>query len=165
MYARSITSFALLFAIPLFGGCTRTLDHAELEADIQKDTTTKGVPLAKVTCPPDKPLKEGTKFECTGVDKKGTEGIFDVTIPNAEGRVEWKLRSKFMNMGAVGDSLETNLTKQLGTPVDVVCPSENILIKKGISFSCDVKVGEKKQTITLTAKNDDGSDWDEKISG
>jgi hypothetical protein len=156
---------ALAAAAVLLAGCTKMVDPAELEADILKDTATKSVPLAKVTCPADKPLKEGTKFECKCTDKKGTEGVFDVTIASSEGRVEWKLRNKFMNMGIVGDSLETNLTKKLGQPVDVVCPSENILIKKGVSFSCDVKVGDKKQKITLTAKADDGSDWDEKISG
>ena len=67
-------------------------------------------------------------------------------------------------MGIVGDSLEANLSKKMNQVVDVTCPSENILIKAGVSFTCGVKVGSKDQQITLTAKTDDGSAWDEKLT-
>ena len=156
------TPLSLVVAAGLVAACTRTIDHAELETDIQKDTATKGVNLTKVTCPEGKQLKEGTKFACTCTDKKGTTGTFDVEAVNGS-RVEWKLRGKFMNMSIVGDSLEANLGKKLNQVVDVVCPAENILIKKGVSFSCDVKVGAELDQITLTAKDDDGGSWDEKI--
>ena len=154
----------VLIAASLLPGCTKHIDNKDLETNIQKDTTSKGVNLASVSCPEGQPMREGTKFECSCTDKKGTQGTFDVQVVNGHGRIEWKLRNKFMNMRIVGDSLEANLSKKLNQVVDVVCPAENILIKTGISFSCDVKVGDKMQQITLTAKADDGSSWDEKFS-
>ena len=153
-----------LCAAPLFAGCAKTFDNKEMEGSIQKDATTQGIKLASVSCPAGQPMKEGAKFACTCTDTKGTTGDIDVYVPNSHGRFEWKLRNKFMRMNIVGDSLEANLSKKLNQVVDVVCPEENILIKKGVSFSCDVKVGSKMEKITLTAKADDGSDWDEKIT-
>jgi len=151
-------------AAPLLAGCNKTFDNKEMEGSIQKDVSKQGLNLASVSCPPGQPMKEGTKFQCTCTDKKGTQGAIDVLVPNSSGRFEWQLKNKFMRMNIVGDSLEANLGKKLNAVVDVVCPEENILIKKGVSFSCDVKVGAKTEQITLTAKADDGSDWDEKIT-
>jgi hypothetical protein len=162
--ARLTCGVLLTMTISLLTACTKTIDNKELEADIQKDTATKGVRLTSVTCPAGERLREGTKFECSCVDKHGTQGTFDVEIANGHGRVEWKLRNKYMNMRIVGDSLEANLSKKLNQVVDVVCPEDNILIKKDVSFTCDVKVGAKAEQITLTAKSDDGSSWDEKIT-
>jgi len=158
---RSASGAVLLLAV--LSGCTKYLDNKELEGDISKDTASKGVNLASVTCPANEPLKEGTKFACTCKDKKGTEGVFDVNVASGNS-VAWKLRNKFMNMRVVGDSLEANLSKKTNQPVDVVCPAENVLIKLGVTFSCDVTVGTTKEQITLTAKTEDGSSWDEKIS-
>jgi hypothetical protein len=141
----------------------KKIDPKEVEVAIVKDTESKGLKLASVTCPSGIPLREGTRFECSCTDSKGTTGIFDVEMVNDHGRFEWKLRNKFMRMSVAGDGLEAKLSKQLHQVVDVICPADNILIKTGVSFTCDIKVGAKNSTITLTPKNDDGSDWDEKI--
>jgi hypothetical protein len=151
--------------LPL-AGCKffeRNFDHKDMEQTIQKDAGAQGLHLASVTCPEKKPMKQGTKFDCKVTDKRGTQGDIDVTATNDQGGYEWKLRHKFMKMEAAGDSLEEMLSKKLGEPVDVVCPPENILIKKGITFTCDVKIGKKTEQIKLTAKDDDGKEWDEKI--
>jgi hypothetical protein len=150
-----------LCAASLLPACM--VDHKKLETEIQADTLKQGLNLASVSCPESKVMREGNKFVCTCTDKNGTPGAFDVEIVNLSGRVEWKLRGKFMNMRIVGDSLEAMLSKKLNQVVDVVCPSENILIKKDVSFTCSVKVGSKGEQITLTAKADDGSAWDEKL--
>ena len=158
------TLLLTLSAAALLAGCTKTFDNKEMQDKIQKDAAAQGIKLASVTCPAGQPMKEGAKFDCTCTDTKGTTGTIQVDVPNSHGRFEWKLQSKFMRMNVVGDSLEANLSKKLNQVVDVVCPQDNILVKKGVSFSCDVKVGSKTEKITLTAKADDGSDWDEKIT-
>lgn len=147
----------------LLAGCKK-FDNKELEDTIQKGATTQGISFASVTCPPNQPMRENTKFTCACVDKVGTQGTVDVLAVNNHGRIEWKLRNKFMNMRVVGDSLEDKLSKRLNKVVDVVCPSDNILVRKDVSFSCDITVGAEKARITLTAKADDGSSWDEKIT-
>jgi hypothetical protein len=158
-----LKALALILAGALaLTGCKK-IDPKEVETDIQKDTESKGLKLASVTCPAGLPLKEGTKFECACTDIKGTAGAFDVEIANAHGRLEWKLRNKFMRMSIAGDGLEAKLSKKLNEVVDVVCPADNIIIKTGVSFSCDMKAGGKTATITLTPKDDQGVDWDEKI--
>jgi hypothetical protein len=142
----------------------QSIDPKKLEADILDDTAQQGVKLATVSCPSGMPLREGTRFDCSCTDERGTTGSFAVEVTNGHGRVEWKLRNKYMNMRVLGDSLEARLSKRFGQVVDVKCPSENVLIKSGASISCEVRIGAKDDKLTFIAKNDEGSDWSEQIA-
>jgi hypothetical protein len=141
----------------------QTIDQKKLETGILDDTTNQGIKLASVSCPSGMPLREGTRFDCSCVDARGTTGSFSVWVANGHGRVEWKLRNKYMNMRILGDSLEARISKRLGKVVDVKCPSDNVLVKTGVSLSCDVQIGAKDDRLTLVAKNDEGTDWSEQF--
>lgn len=151
-----------LLLIVLAAGCTPRLDHQKLETDIQTDMAGKGVALTNMSCP-SVALSKGTTFQCTGTDSNGTAAVFDVTASgDAKGDVTWKLRGKFENMAVVGDHLEQSLSQKLGQPVDVTCPSKNIVIQKGVTFECLARVGPKTMRFVFTAKSDQG-DWDTKV--
>jgi hypothetical protein len=149
-----------VIAALLLGACTqKTIDHKDLEEQIQQGMASKGVPLTKVSCPDGEVMTKGTKFTCSGVDKNGTTGLFDITTDSA-GDLGWKLRGKYVNMMVVGDRLEADLSKKLHQAVDVVCPSESVIIKKGLTFTCDVKVGAEMDKITLVVNDENGDDVD-----
>jgi Domain of unknown function (DUF4333) len=152
----------LLLLSVLAAGCTPRLDRQKLEMDIQNDMAAKGVPIGNISCP-SVTLSKGTTFQCTGTDSNGTNAVFDVTASgDAKGDVTWKMRGKFENMAVVGDHLEQSLSTRMGQPVDVTCPSKNIVIQKGVTFECSAKVGTKTMRFVFTAKSDQG-DWDTKV--
>jgi hypothetical protein len=152
----------LPFVAALAVGCTARVDHQKLEADIQTGMAAKGVALTEMTCPR-AVLAKGATFLCTGLDSNGTRAVFDVTARgDAKGDVTWNLHGKFENMAVVGDRLETSLSARMGQPVDVTCPSKNIVIQQGVTFVCNAKVGPKTMTFVFTAKSDQG-DWDTKV--
>ena len=152
---------AVLMALAA-AGCTPRLDHQKLETEIQADMAGKGVALTGMSCPR-VTLSKGAAFECSGLDSNGTRAAFDVTASgDAKGDVTWKLHGKFENMQVVGDRLEQSLATRMGQPVDVTCPSKNIVIQKGVTFECDAKVGAKTMKFVFTAKSDQG-DWDTKV--
>jgi hypothetical protein len=138
----------------------KNIDEKELENKIRNDMANQGLKLVSVTCPPGKPLRDGTRFDCQCTDERGTQSRVHIEAVNNH-EVAWKLENKFMRMNILGDGLEARLSKRLGKVVDVKCPSDNILIKKGVSLTCDVKVGDKDDKITLTAKDDEASDFSE----
>ena len=152
------------FAVALAIGCTPRLDHEKLETDIQTGMAAKGVALTEMSCPSVR-LSKGTVFQCTGLDSNGTHAVFDVTASgDAKGNVTWKLHGKFENMAVVGDRLETSLSARMGKPVDVTCPSKNIVIQQGVTFVCSAKVGDKTMNFVFTARSDQG-DWETKVEG
>ncbi|HEY8088238.1 MAG TPA: DUF4333 domain-containing protein [Polyangiaceae bacterium] len=156
----------LLLALGVLpAGCGPRLDRQKLGTDIENDMAQKGVTLTGVTCPQAK-LEKGTTFQCTGADSDGTPAIFDVTATgDSKGTVTWKLRGKFENMQVVGDRLEKSLSTRMNQPVDVTCPSKNILIAKGVTFECDATVGGgKTMKFVFTAQSDQG-DWTSKVQG
>ncbi len=142
----------------------KLLDAQKLAADIQADMAAKGVAVTGTTCPK-VILAKGTTFQCMGQDSNGTRAVFDVMASGDEkGDVTWKLEGKFENMQVVGDRLEKSLSSVARQPVDVTCPSRNILIRQGVTFECDAKVGAKSRRYIFTAKSDQG-DWDTKVQG
>jgi Domain of unknown function (DUF4333) len=61
-------------------------------------------------------------------------------------------------MKVLGDQLEAKISKASNNqPVDVTCPSKNILVAKGATFTCDVTVGASAAKIVFDCTNNDGT--------
>jgi hypothetical protein len=74
-----------------------------------------------------------------------------MTVKDNTGDVAWQLEGKYMDMKVLGDNLEAKISKASNNqPVDVTCPSKNILIAKGAAFTCDVMVGMSATKIVFT---------------
>jgi Domain of unknown function (DUF4333) len=162
-----MTKHWLLAAALVVVACTPRLDHKKLEEQIEKGLAAKGVEATGVTCPEGVKLTKGATFQCTGKDSNGTQATFDVAASgDATGTVSWQLHGLWENMDVVGDRLEQGLSKKSGMPVDVQCPHKNIIIQKGVTFSCNAMVqaptGTKTLKYTFTAQSDTG-DWDVKL--
>jgi hypothetical protein len=151
----------LLALATLSAGCKPRLDQKKLENEIQSTLAAKKIDVTAVSCPATM-LTKDAKFECTATDANGSQAIFDVTVTDPKGTVSWKLRGKFENMQVVGDNLEQGLSKRMGQPVDVTCPSKNVIIQKGVTFECSATAGPKTITYVFTAQSDQG-DWDTQL--
>jgi hypothetical protein len=128
------------------------VQHGKVEQSIKDKLAAKKVDLKSVTCP-DRPIKQGDKFDCTGEDTDGQPLVFHVEQTDAKGSVDWKLDGMIIDMAAVGDSIE----KTVGASADVQCPNKSVILKVGQSFTCDVQVGAEKHKVDLTLTNDTGT--------
>jgi hypothetical protein len=150
----------LLLAAPvlaLTAGCkSQTLDANKMQTYLQDELKAKNVTLTSVTCPTGIALKRGTTFQCTGKDDQGTTGVFDMTVTDNNGTVSWNLEGKYLDMKVLGDKLESRISAARGQPADVTCPSKNILVAKGGTFTCDVLLGGSQAKIVFTFANNDG---------
>jgi hypothetical protein len=134
------------------------LDTKKAEDAIRTELKAKGVTLVSVTCPSGIALKTGTTFQCTAQDDQGTTGVFDMTVKDDKGDIAWQLEGKYMDMKVLGDNLEGRISKASNNKVvDVTCPSKNILVAKGTTFTCDILVGTSAAKIVFTSANNEAS--------
>ncbi len=131
-------------------GCK--VDHGKVEASIGDDMKAKGLALKSITCPADRKVKVGDKFDCTGEDASGKKLTWHVTQTEGGGAA-WELEGHLVNQAAVGDSIE----KKIDEKADVKCPAQTSVLGPGDSFLCDVDVGGK----TIKVKIEDGAKADE----
>jgi hypothetical protein len=121
-------------------GCLVSLTACRISAetiqnDIKTTMATKGVTMTKVECP----KAEGATIECKGTDDNGTEAIFAVTLKG--GTADWKLKGSFVDLPKVTEVLKGDVKgAKADAKVEVKCPAKSMLIKAGLTLTCDVSV-------------------------
>jgi len=143
-------------------GCGSRIDGKKLEGLIRDGMAAKGVTMATVACPDGLTVKKDQTFTCTGKDEAGTDATFDCALKN-DTDVEWKLRGKFENMQTVAQGLAEKLGTAGQPAQGVKCPTKNLLVKKGITFSCEVPVAGEQRKMVFTCTDDDGT-WETKLA-
>ena len=138
----------LAFAILACG----KVQHGKVEQSIRDKLATKGMALTSLTCP-DRPIKQGDKFDCDGVDSDGQKLTFHVEQTDSAGSVDWKLDGMIINKQKIGDSIE----KAVGAAADVRCPEKTTVMKVGESFTCELHVGAQMKKVELTLTDDQGN--------
>src|SRR5271167_2966945 len=100
-------SLALSASFALVGCCKGAhLDDTKIEGLIQTELQGKGVTMKSVDCPPDRPLKKGDSFTCSGVDSEGEALVFRVEQLDDAGTISWKMDGMIINQKKVGDGIE-----------------------------------------------------------
>jgi hypothetical protein len=147
--AASLCGAVMVLALTILA-CGK-IQHAKVEQSIKDKLATKGMALTSLTCP-DRPIKQGDKFDCDGTDSDGQKLTFHVEQTDAQGSVDWKLDGMIINKQKIGDSIE----KSVGAAADVRCPEKTVVMKVGESFTCDLHIGAQMKKVQLTLTNDQG---------
>ena len=149
-------SFALrAFSVVGFGALLLacSIDNKKVEQSVIDTMKDKGVKMKSVSCPTGKPMKSGTKFDCTGTSDDGVDMTFHVEETDGSGTIKWELDGLILDKKKLGDGLE----KDLGGGADIKCPEKTVIIHKGTTFDCDYEKDGEKGTVTLTADDDKGN--------
>jgi hypothetical protein len=90
---RAVRSFSgLVLVAVLLGGCSKTLDMAKIESEIEKGIESQtGVKVKSVNCPESREVKKGDTFKCTAVGEDGSTAPVGVTQTSDDGDIDWKL--------------------------------------------------------------------------
>jgi hypothetical protein len=144
---RRVTVLALLFFAA--AGCSK-LDSKVLENAIVTALKAKGVGLKSITCPPDRPLKQGDEFTCSGVDGDDQALTFHVSQTDSVGSTHWEVDGVIVDQQKKGDSIES----KIGESADVRCPPKVVVMKVGAAFSCPVQVEGAMHVVEITIDND-----------
>jgi hypothetical protein len=71
---------------------TLTLDNERLEQVIKDGVAQQtGVTLTDVSCPDDRPLKQGDEFTCSATAADGAAVVISVTQTDDKGNVNWQV--------------------------------------------------------------------------
>jgi hypothetical protein len=150
-----------LFAASFAAGCHRSLDKDKLEGLIKSIGTENKLGIASVSCPADRPAKQGDEFECTGELDDKSKFVAKMTQTDDQGTVKALLVGRVVNLKAFGEDLEKKYFQE--PKGDVKCSEKVILLRKGDTFTCDVTVGESAASVVFTATSDEG-DVDRKVT-
>jgi hypothetical protein len=142
----TLTLGTSLFAM----GCG--LDHKKLEDSITSECKTKNLVLKSVECPKDRPIKQGDKFDCSGVSEAGDKLVFHVTQDDDKGNIKWELDGKIIELKAFSEELK----KQLHG-AEVTCPAKTLVVKKDSTFDCEMKGEGGAHPLTVTFKDNEGN--------
>lgn len=84
---------ALAFAGTIVGGCNTALllDNDKLQQVIAEGLQTQAGVSASVTCPDDRPIKQGDTFTCTAQTTDGDNLTITVVQTDDTGRVNWNV--------------------------------------------------------------------------
>lgn len=134
----------------LAAGCGR-VDHTKVEDSIRTELKSKNVGLKSVSCP-DRPVKAGDTFDCTGIDEAEQHLVFTVTQSEG-GNVDWKLDGMIIDQATIGDSIE----HQVGKSADVKCPGKAVILKPNQSFTCPVDIEGKTHQVLITLTDKQGN--------
>jgi hypothetical protein len=132
--------------------CHNNLDKGKLESSISDTCKSKGLALKSVTCPADRPVKEGDTFDCNGVTDDGDKLDFHVTQKDAQGNIDWKLTCAIIDASKIGDSIE----EKVGKGADVKCAAKTIVMVKGKTIKCKATIEEKEHEVAITGTDDEG---------
>jgi hypothetical protein len=84
---------ASLAALALLGAGCGSIDQNKVQTGIktgiEKQTKVK---VRSVSCPEDRPIKKGDRFECKVTATDGSTGTVDVVQTNDKGDVRWNLK-------------------------------------------------------------------------
>ena len=88
------TAFALCaLTLTSLADCTCTLDHEKIESHIREKVKERGVTLKSITCPKDRKIAAGDKFECDIEADNGEKGKVAVEQTDDKGSIKWEVTS------------------------------------------------------------------------
>lgn len=141
------------------------LDYEKLENEIAKglDKTFDKLnhKVSSVTCEQPEDVKPGDKFRCIA-DVGGNDVRTEVEVKDADFTVHWETIDYLYKSTTIGHMLSDEVSKEVGTPVNVVCGKEVfIVVPVGGTYDCSAtSVHESKSgTVVVTPKNADSVDW------
>lgn len=152
----------VLFSACVLGlvGCTKPLDHLQIENSIRDSVIRQGgVSLKTVSCPNDvKPAADQT-FECLGTLDTGGTFAINVKQKDSQGTVLWDIPSVrgLVNVAKLETLLQETLTSEIRTALRVECGDSYRAVRPGETFDCTVHSAAKpldastKSTIAKAA--------------
>jgi Domain of unknown function (DUF4333) len=75
----------------IVAGCSTTLDNVKLQQSIVDGLQQQAGVTAEVTCPNDRPIKQGDIFTCTATTADGQTLTITVTQTDSNGQVHWEV--------------------------------------------------------------------------
>lgn len=141
--------FAIVFSAIALSACTRTLDPAAIESEIQADLTRQAkIPIRSIACPADIKSEVGQTFECVGA--LNPDGGFFITVKQKDdqGNISWQVPNSWRLLNL--SSLASEFQKTLGTSIEVNCGEGYRPTKAGDSFEC--KLNGRSPTDTILVK-------------
>lgn len=157
--ARALRLAALVAtALPaaLAVGCEKRIDHARAEDLVRSSMRAQGIELTLVACPDRVVAKPGVVFQCTGKDDEGTTGTFDVRVLPDE-TFSLQLRERYVDEEKFGVEIAKRIAAESKRVVEVRCPKRAVIVRVGVTFSCDLREGGVSKKATFTYRDDAGA--------
>ncbi|MBW4580330.1 MAG: DUF4333 domain-containing protein [Tildeniella nuda ZEHNDER 1965/U140] len=133
--------------------CSKTLDTAKLEGDIQQMVIRQGgVSLKTVSCPKKVALAAGQGFDCVGTLDSGDTLAIPVKQSDANGTTTWEIPSAkgLLNLTQL-ESLFQQTIQQQGQFLSIDCGKGYRSVKPGDRFECKVAKASRKAVQTQKA--------------
>ncbi|WP_206754355.1 DUF4333 domain-containing protein [Leptolyngbya sp. FACHB-321] len=146
--------FVLLSACVLgLVGCTKPLDHLQIENNIRDSVIQQGgVSLKTVSCPNDVQPAANQAFTCLGTLDTGGTFAIKVQQKDSQGTVQWDIPSVrgLVNVAKLETLLQETLTSEIRTALRVECGDSYRAVRPGETFDCNVQSAAKPLAATST---------------
>ncbi|XHX80330.1 MAG: DUF4333 domain-containing protein [Stenomitos frigidus ULC029] len=144
---RALNVFVLLSACVLgLVGCTKPLDHLQIENNIRDSVIQQGgVSLKTVSCPNDVQPTADQSFNCLGTLDTGGTFAINVQQKDSQGTVQWDIPSVrgLVNIAKLETLLQETLTSEIRTALRVECGDSYRAVRPGETFDCNVQSAAK----------------------
>ncbi|WP_348250502.1 DUF4333 domain-containing protein [Stenomitos frigidus] len=151
---RVLNVFVLLSACVLgLVGCTKPLDHLQIENNIRDSVIQQGgVSLKTVSCPNDVQPAANQAFTCLGTLDTGGTFAINVQQKDSQGTVQWDIPSVrgLVNVAKLETLLQETLTSEIRTALRVECGDSYRAVRPGETFDCKVQSTAKPLATKLT---------------
>lgn len=127
------------------------LDPDAMQSTIATALKTRDVTLKSITCPA-REVKAGDSFDCDGVTDGDEKVAFKVEQKDDQKNVS-------ISYGHVSNEahLGSEFAAKFGKGAAIKCPSKTVILKKGVTFSCDATFDNEPSKFEITVKDDKGN--------
>ena len=139
---------------------SKTLNTADVEAQVSASILEEREVEVEVACPDDVEAEEGGRFTCTATDAEGTSLDVDVIQVDSSGDVDWTLA--MLDLATIETQIAPLVSDSVGVPITVEC--DRVLVKAEPGSSVDCRATDESGgsgVLRITATDDEGNvDWE-----
>lgn len=143
------TAAAVAFSLLALTACTPKISKTNLESLVTTTFAKQNFKLKTVTCPGEREIKAGDKFECTGeldeggkvtikMDQKDGKGMFEMDVVGA----------------VVRDTELTTFVAKTHPGAVVTCPKKMAVLLKGEKLDCTLVAGADKGKLAVVSEGE-----------
>ena len=151
-------TLASLLALP---ACSHKIPKDKLEASVKSAFEKANLKFKSLSCPADKELKAGDKFECTGELEEGQKATVTVTQKDDKGSLAYDVVGSVEQESAIAEFV----TKKSGVKTELTCPKKIAILRKGDTFTCGMTQGAEKGKLVATGLEDDKVNYKVELDG